>query len=66
MDEQVRFEEKAHFYTEKEDWVDQYAREKERHGFKVKMEKIEPKGWVVTSILWLGYSKKKNVRIATY
>lgn len=57
MDEQVRIEEKAHFYTKKKEWVDQYAREKEKHGFKVRVVPAEPKGWIVVSTLWLGYSK---------
>lgn len=30
MDEQILIEEKAHFYTEKKDYVDNYSREKKK------------------------------------
>lgn len=53
MDEQVKIEEKAHFYTEKKDIVDGYIREKEKQGYTVKVEPARPKGWVVSSYIWL-------------
>lgn len=53
MDEQVRIEEKAHFYTEKKDSVDNYSREKEKQGYTVKVESAQPKGWIVSSSIWL-------------
>lgn len=53
MDEQVKIEEKAHFYTEKKDIVDGYIREKEKQGYAVKVEPARPKGWVVSSYIWL-------------
>lgn len=55
MDEQIRIEEKAHFYTEKKDIVDKYAREKEKQGYKVKIEKVAPKGYVVVSYYWISF-----------
>lgn len=56
MNEQIRIEEKAHFYTEKKDLVDKYAREKEKQGHKVKIEKVDPKGYVVVSHVWIAFS----------
>ena len=53
MDEQILIEEKAHFYTEKKDPVDNYSREKEKQGYTVKVESAQPKDWVVSSHIWL-------------
>lgn len=53
MNEQIRIEEKAHFYTEKKDTVDKYSREKEKQGYTVKVESAQPKGWIVSSSVWL-------------
>ena len=53
MDEQILIEEKAHFYTEKKNVVDNYSREKEKQGYTVKVESAKPKGWVVSSDVWL-------------
>ena len=53
MNEQVRIEEKAHFYTEKKDIVEKYSIEKEKQGYIVKVEPAQPKGWVVSSYIWV-------------
>lgn len=53
MDEQIKIEEKAHFYTEKKYTVDEYCREKERQGYTVKVDSAHPNGWVVSSHIWL-------------
>ena len=53
MDKQVRIEEKAHFYTEKKDIVDKYAKEKKKQGYVVKIRHVSPKGWVVESHIWI-------------
>ena len=51
MNEQIRLEEIAHFYTEKKDTVDKYCIEKEKQGYKVKVVPAQPKGWVVSSYI---------------
>lgn len=53
MNEQIRIEEKAHFYTEKKDAVEQYAKEKEKRGYTVKIHETNPLGYVVVSNLWI-------------
>lgn len=58
LKEQIRIEEQAHFYTEKKELVDCYRREKEKQGYSVKMYPVNPKGWVVTSHLYLAIGGK--------
>lgn len=58
MNEQIRIEEKAHFYTEKKDVVEQYAKEKEKGGYTVKIHETNPLGYVVVSNLWICMSEK--------
>lgn len=53
MNEQIRIEEKAHFYTEKKDIVEKYSIEKEKQGYIVKVEPAQPKGWVISSLYWV-------------
>lgn len=53
LKEQIRIEERAHFYTEKKELVDRYVREKEKQGYSVEVYPTQPKGWVVTSHLHL-------------
>lgn len=60
MDEQIRIEETAHFYTEKKDLVDAYGREKEKQGYKVTIKPAEPNGWIVKSHIWLAIGDKKG------
>lgn len=57
MNEQVRIEEKAHFYTEKKDVVNWYAKDKKMRGYQVKIESTYPKGWVVSSYKWFDISE---------
>ena len=53
MDEQIRIEEKAYFYTEKKDCVDNYVRKKKEQGYFVEVESVWPIGWVVSSYIWI-------------
>lgn len=53
MNEQIRIEEKAHFYTEKKDFVDDYIRKKKEQGCFVEVESVWPIGWVVSSYIWI-------------
>lgn len=57
MNEQVRIEEKTHFYTDKKDTVDWYAKYKKMRGYRVRVETAQPKGWVVISTIWLDISE---------
>lgn len=57
MNEQVRIEEKTHFYTDKKDTVDWYAKYKKMRGYSVRVETAQPKGWVVISTIWLDISE---------
>lgn len=57
MYEQVRIEEKAHFYTKEKDIVDSYSREKEKAGYTVKVVPVEPLGYVVESSIWINFKK---------
>lgn len=53
MDEQIRIEEKAYFYIEKKDCVDNYVRKKKEQGYFVEVESVWPIGWVVSSYIWI-------------
>lgn len=53
LEEQIRIEEQAHFYTEKKELVDSYSREKEKQGYSVKVYPAQTKGWVIISHLHL-------------
>lgn len=58
LEEQIRIEEQAHFFTEKKELVDSYRREKEKQGYSVEVYPTEPKGWIVTSHLHLAIGGK--------
>lgn len=53
MGEQIRIEEKAHFYTDEKKIPETYARAKKQQGYKVKTEVTQPKGYIVTSTIWI-------------
>lgn len=52
MDEQIRIDEKAHFYTETKYVVEKYASFKRKQGCDVRITPAKPKGWVVISHFW--------------
>lgn len=61
MNEQIRIKEETHFYTEKKDIADRYAEEKRKQGCKVKVNHVNPIGYIVMCSLWIVMNVDRSI-----